>query len=456
MIEDLSIAEKGTVGKRVVANTGLMVGAKASSAVIGLVSLVIATRTLPIADVGVLLFLHAYMLLFAEVATFQSWQAMIKYGTPDIEAKDANSLMRLLRFCIALDFVGAVAAFILALIGLYSLGSLLPLLPAFSDPGRSADVETLVGYGIPYCLLILVHQGGASTGLFRLFDKFKPLAWQVLVMPTFRLVGVIFAALSGGGLPAFILAWFVGSLAGYVSLPFLAFLELKARNLLPRLFSGWPTLQTNREGMWPFVWKANIDASLATGTTHLPVLLVLPIFGTAYVSAYKVADDIAKLLSEGMLLLDRVIYPEFARMMNRGNGADIWRLVIKTGSIVLAGGLALSALPALLGPYVIPFVFGPGYEDAIILAILLVISAAVMGMAAPIYPVFYAAGRPGGAIFARLTGLIIYVVSIFLFSSLIGKSGPGWAAIVGNVTAVLVGVYLAKKTLAEHARKETA
>ena len=149
MNEDLSIAEKGSVGKRVVANTGLMVGAKAAAAVIGLISLVITTRTLPIADVGVLLFLHAYMLLFAEVATFQSWQAMIKYGTHDIETKNSNSLMRLTRFCAALDCVGAIAAFIFAVIGLHCLGWFLPLLPSFIGEGQAADVKALVDYGVP-------------------------------------------------------------------------------------------------------------------------------------------------------------------------------------------------------------------------------------------------------------------------------------------------------------------
>lgn len=447
MVEDLSIAEKGTVGKRVAANTGLMVGAKASAAVIGLVSLIVATRTLPIHDVGILLFLHAYMLLFAEVATFQSWQAVIRYGTHDLESGDTNSLLRLIRFCIALDAVGAFAAFALALLGMLSLAWLVPHLQGGADGVASADTSSIVKYGIPYCLLILVHQGGASTGLFRLFDKFKPLAVQTLVMPIVRLIGAIIAVLLDKGLTGFVIAWFAGSFAGYISLPIMAIFELKTRGLATRLFSSWPRLTTNRKGMWPFVWKANLDSSIATGTTHLPVLLVMPIFGPAYVGAYKIADDIAKLLSEGVLLLDRVIYPEFARMVSRGRGADIWRLVVKTGAILLAIGLVLSAFPFFFGPVVIPAVFGPGYENAIVLSMLLVIAAALIGVAAPLYPVFYAAGRPGRAIIARLAGLIIYVVLVFWLSLEFGKYGPGWAAIFANLLAVIIAAFLAKRTL---------
>ena len=447
MNEDLSIAEKGTVGRRVAANTGWMVGAKALAAIIGLGSLVLLTKNLPIASVGVILFLHAYMLFFAEVATFQSWQAVIRFGTNDVEQGDTHALGRLLRFCMALDFVGALVAFILAIAGLMFLDVILPHLPSFQEKGELIDVAQLTSLGMIYCLVILVHQGGASTGLFRLFDKFKPLALQVLVMPVFRLIGVVIAVMNGAGLYGFLAAWFVGSVLGYLSLPLLAMLELKSRNLVKTVFNEWPQLKTNRKGMWAFVWKANIDASLATGTTHLPLLLVMPIFGPAFVGAYKVAEEIARLLSEAVLLLDRVIYPEYARMMARGQSAHIWRIVLKAGAIMLGGGLALSAVVALIGPSVIPVIFGADYNDAVILSILLVLAAALMGVAAPLYPVFFAAGKPGRAIYARLAGLVLYVVLIFALSAWIGKTGPGWAAIGGNLLAVVLAAWLAKRTL---------
>ncbi|PHR92151.1 MAG: hypothetical protein COA69_09080 [Robiginitomaculum sp.] len=453
MNENLDIKEKGTVGRRVAANTGLMVGAKAVSAIIGLVSLMMITNTLPIADVGIILFLHAYMLFFAEVATFQSWQAVIRFGTHDVETKNIPSLGRLFRFCIALDFVGAVVAFILAATGLIALYKILPLLPSFQYQMEFESIDRFVKLGIPYCLLILVHQGGASIGLFRLFDKFKPLALQVLVMPGCRLAGVLFAYTSGLGLYGYLGAWFFGSLCGYLALPLLALLELKSRNLLSVVFSAFPTLKIKRKGVWAFVWKANIDASLATGTTHLPVLLVMPIFGPAFVSAYKIADEIAKLLSTGVLLLDQVIYPEYARMMRRGQGDNIWKIVIKASVVMLFTGLVFSAVVAVFGPQVI-HIFGEGYEDAVMLSVLLVLAASLMGVLAPIYPVFFAVGRPELAILARGTGLVFYIGLIFVLSQYLGKTGPGWAAIFGNLLAVVFAVWLAKRALQAQAKSD--
>lgn len=450
MNADLNIAEKGSVGSRVAGNTGMMVAAKAAAAVFGLFSLIIATRSLPVADIGIILFLHAWMLFFAEVATFQSWQAVIRFGTPYIEAGQTGRLARLLRFCIALDFVGAAASFILSISGLLWLGKILPHLAMAQNTGLTEQIDKLVPYGLVYSLLILVHQGGASTGLFRLFDKFRPLAAQVLVMPAFRLSGVIIAALVHPTLKGFLTAWFIASLAGYLALPILALLELKSRNLLAHVFEARPSLKTEEKGLWPFVWKANIDASLATGTTHLPLLLVMPIFGPVYVGVYKVAEEISRILSEGMLLLDRVIYPEYARMMTRGQVRNIGRIVIKTGLILLLGGLALSVLTALLGPLIIPKVFGEAYGLAVSLATLLVFAAAILGVAAPLYPVFYAAGRPGLAIFARGAGLVFYIFLVFVMSHVIGQTGPAWAAIGGNLLSVLLAGWMVWRTLETH------
>ena len=447
MNEDLTIKEKGSVGRRVAANTGLMVGAKALAALLGLVSLIVVTRSLPISDVGIILFLHAYMLFFAEVTTFQSWQAVIRFGTHDVEAKDTPSLLRLLRFCIALDFVGAMAAFALAVLGLVFLNWLLPLLPGLQAETDLLDINKIIKFGIPYVTMILVHQEGCSTGIFRLFDKFKPLAAKELIQPIVRLIGVGLTLYFKWGLIGFIASWWAGSFFRFIALPIMAVFELRSRKLLRGLFSAFPRLKLKREGVWPFVWKANIDSSLAAGTLHLPVLLVMPIFGAAYVSVYKIAEELAKLLSEGVLLLDRVIYPEYARMMARGQTKKIWRIVVKAAGILLAGGLVLSVVVALAGPPLINGVLGPDYSNAVVLSILLVLAAALMGVAAPLYPVFFAAGKPEQAIFARGTGLLLYVVLVFTLSHYIGRYGPGWAMLCANVVSVILAATLAKRIL---------
>jgi len=103
---DLSIASTRSVGKRVAANTGLMVGSKALGAVLGLLCILIAGNSITIQALGIIFFLHSYHLLFAQLATFQAWQTIIRFGMDDIQNDDPDSLARLCsRRILSIDYL---------------------------------------------------------------------------------------------------------------------------------------------------------------------------------------------------------------------------------------------------------------------------------------------------------------------------------------------------------------
>ena len=445
---DLSIASTRSVEKRVAANTGLMVGSKALGAVFGLLSLIIAGNSISIAALGIIFFLHSYHLLFAELATFQAWQTLIRFGMDDVQKDDADSLSSLIKFGYSLDVISAVVAFIGAVAFFPVIILFRDYFPdIFNQLGEEFDARELYGIAILYCSLLLVRHRGASIGVFRLFDRFDVLAWHGMIMTGLRLVGVCIAAYLGAGMEGFLLAWFIASLVDYLALPFLAGRELSKRNLLRPVLRSKASVLKPRKGVWPFVWKANIDSSLAASNLHLPVLLVMAVFGPVWVSVYRTAEEIAKLLSEGFKLLDQVIYPELAKMVSAGQAAKIWRLVIRSAIILLSVGLVASLIIWLFFGTILGAVLPEDYREAAPLASLLVPAAALLGMAAPLYPVLYATDHPERAIYARGAGVLIYIISFFTLSATIGHMAPGWAAIAGNLVAVGLVMWLAKQAL---------
>jgi len=124
---------------------------------------------------------------------------------------------------------------------------------------------------------------------------------------------------------------------------------------------------------------------------------------------------------------------------------------------LLAIGSAFSVLLIVIGPDLLGRLLSTDYTGAAPMASLLVPAAALLGLAAPLYPVLYATDRPERAIYARGAGLIVYIATFLVAARTIGALAPGWAAIAGNICAVAFVAYLAKKTLeAEQARtKET-
>lgn len=446
MTPDLTTASNRTVGKRIAANTGLMVGAKALGAVFGMGTLWIATKALDPVLFGTVIFLHAYMLFFAEVATFQSWQSIIRFGTDDVKNKDVESLSSLIKFGMMLDVISVIFAY-LASVALF--GFVVWLAGKFPglSPGEGLDVTTLQKYAAIYCLVIFARQIGTSIGIFRLFDRFTILAIEALIMPVVRFAGSIYAAWAGWGIEGFLMIWFGASLLSYTCLICMALKELAGRRLMGPVFRAKLNLRKPRKGLWPFVIKSNIDSTLDTGTMHLPLLMVMAVFGASWAGIYKIADEVAKLMSEGFKLLDQVIYPELAKLVAHGDAAKIWKIVMRAGTVLLSVGLTLSLMMYFLGPFLIGGVFGDDYVAAAALTSLLVPAAALTGIITPLYPIFYAANLPERAIYVRGSALIVYVVSFLLFSATIGKMAPGWASLAANMFAVCAVIWAAKLTL---------
>jgi len=261
---DLTIASTRSVEKRVAANTGLMVGSKSLAAIIGLLSLLIAANSISIAALGIIFFLHSYHLLFAELATFQAWQPIIRFGMDDIKNDDADRLASLIKFGYKLDVISAVLAFLGAIAFYPVVIWARDVFPDFFKVlGEDFDVRGLYGTVILYCTLLLLRHRGASIGVFRLFDRFDVLAWHGMIMTVVRFIGVVIAWKIGAGMQGFLIAWFVGSFVDYLTLPLLAARELSKRNMLGRVLKAKASILKRRKGVWPFVWKANVDSSLA-------------------------------------------------------------------------------------------------------------------------------------------------------------------------------------------------
>lgn len=444
--DPLRIDSKGSVGGRIASNAGLLLGAKILATLLGLGTVLIAANVLTVAEFGTIVFLHAYMLFFAEVATFQSWQAMIRFGADDLEEGNSARLTRLLKFGYKLDLVSVLVGYILAVVAFEAVVHVARMIPG-DGITEGLPLDSLQTYVTLYCLVILVRCTSTSVGIFRLFDKFTVLGAEALVMPVVRFAGALVAAINGWGIAGFAVAWFLGSFCQYLFLVFAGIWELHKRKLLgPVIRAKSPFFKPERP-MWPFVIKANIDSTLATGFMHLPQILVMAVFGPIWNAVFKIAEEVAKLLTEGFKLLDQVIYPELAKMVTARQTEKIWRIVTRAAAILLAVGCGFSLLIFFVGEPVLTSIFGPSYADSVPLAMLLVPAAALMGAAAPLYPIFYATDRPERAIWIRGSSLFVYVSTFFIVAFTVGRLAPGWAALTANAFAVTVLAIAAKRTL---------
>jgi len=115
---------------------------------------------------GIVVFLHAYMLFFSEVATFQNWQAIIRFGADDQKANDSEGLAKLIKFGVKLDAISAVLAYFGSLVLFGLVVVIVEIFPSLGPDGGTS-VADLQKYAAIYCLVVLARQTSTSVGVLQ-------------------------------------------------------------------------------------------------------------------------------------------------------------------------------------------------------------------------------------------------------------------------------------------------
>jgi O-antigen/teichoic acid export membrane protein len=377
---------------RIFSNAATLVSGKGAAGLLSLGYLAIAARTLGPHDMGVLVVAHAYAMTIAGIARFQSWQAVIRFGTPLIATDDAAAFKRLTRYTARLDILSAAFGVALAILAA-------PFAARWFGWGE--DVLRLVyiyAFAVPFLM------GATPTGVLRLFGKFKTLGAQMTIMPAARFIGSAAAAFAGGGIEAFLIVWIASAFANGVSLWALGWRELRVRDLEPRLMGG---AKTPRDPQWlPFVMKTNGVSTLDLVNESVPVLIVGAISGNAAASFFQLAQNVTNLLAHPTNMLNHATYPELARVNAEEGRAKMLRVALKSVGIATAIATPLIVLfvvfrneiAVLVGDEAFraagPIVAGMALYQIIRIATVVFESAAV------------ARGKAGAAFVAQLLGAV--------------------------------------------------
>jgi len=431
-----------TLKERIVTNTALLGGSRILAALMGVATLIITARALDNqAAFGTLLFIHTYMLFFSEVASLQIWQAIIKFGSDDLQEKNAPRLGKLIKTGVVLDALSALAAFLMSIgfFGVYLwVQSLLGIpAPEFLNEGPNNISFTMLVFS--YCTIILFRQLNVSIGICRLFDKFGVLAARALIMPLVRLLGVILAYYMGWGIVGFLAVWFAASFLSYAVLQVAAFIEVSRGRDIP--------------GFYPFVLKSGVDSTLSSFGSYLPSVFIMFILGPAVLAVFRIGEELSRIFYRGVSLFDQVLFPELTRLVAEKKISELMKLTSRAAFGIGLIGLVFSAIILVFGEPIITAGFQQGYEDAVPIAVMLLVCTSLLGISMPFHSLFYALKLPGQAIWVRIICIIAYAL---IFFSLIEKWGifaAGWGAIGTAVIEVVLVVFLTLRAIKKENNK---
>jgi O-antigen/teichoic acid export membrane protein len=256
----------GKLGQ-VVMNAGVLLSGIKANAVISLLYLWVAAHYLSLRLMGALVLINAFAMAVGEVAKFQSWQAVLHYGTRPLAEGRISDFQRVVRLSLLLDLASAVVGVVIGVLGIHFFQSFLRWPPE------------AVPIGTAYALSIAFMVTATPTGVLRLFDRFDILAVQSMVSSVVRLVGSLIVWALHGGLAGMAVAWFLGNAAALIYLFGATWFELRRHSLLKGFRWRGVGLAKDFPGFWRFVWSTNLSATLELAFTQVGTLVIGAVAG---------------------------------------------------------------------------------------------------------------------------------------------------------------------------------
>lgn len=427
-------AARGGMLRRVLTNASVLLAGKSVTAILSLGYMALAARALGIEQFGILILIHAYAQTVGDICKFQSWQAIIHYGTAPLRERRIADFRRLLRFSLLLDLLSAVAG---ALIGVAGAAFLGPWL------GWSAEAMPAA---VLYATSIAFLVAATPTGVLRLVDRFDLMAAHGNVGALVRLLGAGAAFVLGGDLTVFLAVWYGASVLTCCALFGSAWWQLRRRGCLdpmePPAEPALKGLTAGFPGLWKFVWATNLNSTLNIGFRQLTVLVIGAMLGPREAALFRVARQISDAIAKPTRLLVPALYPELAQLWSSRRLVDLRRLVLQIGAIAGGAAVLLVSLVLLAAAPALRVIMGPDFVQGADIMVWLVTAAAVGVAGLPFEPLLISVGEASAALLIRAATMILYLPALLLLVDRYGVEGAG-IGILGGALLLFASQFVA-------------
>lgn len=400
---------------RALRNVGWLLTGKGVGAVLSLVYLALATRSLGPVKFGQFALILSIGQAVAALVGFQTWQVVIRFGMPHLKSGRVDALGRLVRFCAALDLLAALIGCALAWAGIFLMSARLGWSPQ------------IVYEAILFCFILLLSVRTTAVGVLRLHDRFRTGAIADAVTPIARFVGALAAVLLGASVRGFLIAWAVAEVVTAIAY------WSSAHHVAPGLLGHWKAAdRAPREnpGLWHFAFATNVDATLNVASKQCVVVLVGLVTGPAMAGGYRLAYQLSQALLRVSEMFSRAIFPEFTRAGVGETPHELRRLFRQSTRLALSVGAGICVIVPLAGMPMLQLIAGPTYVGAYPVLVLLGLAAGLEIMSVGFEPVLLGLGRAAAVLRIRVVSVLALIAGVALLMPRFGLAGAGTATLL--------------------------
>lgn len=423
-------------------NVAWLMGGKGFGAVCSIAYLAILSRSLGLKDFGHFSLIFATALALVALASFQTWQTVVKFGAEPLRDKDWGRFGRLIWTCGGIDVGGAIVGCLIAATVFYGFGQMLELNPRYIDTA------------FWFACALLWSRMTTPNGIVRVLDRFDLAIYVEAIVPAGRLIASFVIVLVGPTVERFLFAWaFFDLLVGFLYWIVAWRLVPQAMNLRNFGFAR-ETLRSNPDLPKFFAityFSSTLDALYKQG----PLLAVGYFLGTSAAGLYRLADQLAQGIGKLSGLLARAIFPEFAVARTTHSIEHFRKLVRQTTVMAAGGGAVVTLLAVFLGEPLLLLIGGEDYVRGAAILIPLAIGASFELASVTYEPLLYSTGHAIYPLLIRALAVGVLTVGILLLVPL-GPIGVGIAVAIGLAVLWIVMSITVRRVMTALARKEAA
>jgi O-antigen/teichoic acid export membrane protein len=410
---------------RILENAGWLLAGKGVGAVLSLIYLAIATRTLGAVGFGQFALILAAAQTLGALMGFQTWQIVVRFGMEHLQAGRDEKLRDLIGLSLMLDFGGALIGCLAAVASVDAMGDYFN----WSEPLRQQ--------ALLFALVMLLSIRSTAVGVLRLYDRFRDGAMADAAIPVVRMIGALIVWIFEPSVVGFLIAWGAAEIAAAAASWWLAARAAGGLMSVRRLPNVRRVFREN-PGLGRFAAVTNLNSTLGTISKQFATVIVGLFAGEVAAGQYRLAYQLGQALAKVSDLLSRAVFAELTRVRFGAaseNLAKLFRSSVRFSAI--AAGIIVVLL-LLIGKPALLLVAGPEFAGAYPLLILLGVAAALDLAGVSFEPALLATGRAGLVLKLRL---LVTVLLVALLVALLPPMSTMGAAIA-TLAASLAGLIL--------------
>ena len=383
---------------RKVAKYGVPAAAgKFINAIAGLVTMAVLARYLGPGPFGVIAVFRTVVTIVDTYANFNTWQAVIKYGTEALADKRPEDVKRMIKLAFIIDATTASVGVLVV----FGLTLIIP--ERFGWSSHEAALCAIYG------LTLISKVAGTTDGIFRICDAYRVQAVVSGIGAVLSTAAVVIAAGLGASFGGCVLALVCGEIASNITITIASFWVANQAG-----YRGWRKvklagLRTTFPGIVRFFVSTNAQLTVKTSQNEIDMLVIGSMLGKESAGLYRVVKQLGTIPGRVFLPFEIVLFTELARCAALHDYVGFRRLLLRAVTIAGVGSLAIWAVAAVFARPLIELVAGPAYISVTDAFRLYLLAMVIQVCSTTVMRSMIALGRPGTAFLFDAASLVVLI-----------------------------------------------